>query len=408
MFHLKTKKKKDRVAVVVIWQQITWSKVIRTLSADQSAPETAQKAVSLRERRQRARRFAQLSTATSYAAVLALIASIVSVGYQSPVDQQVASRGLSTAAIEVTNPSVDQIVAADLAATTAQVANLSIASNASNLSISLNAKGSLAQTNDTVLSKPQIVELAGEHRGIIEYTTVAGDSAQSVAEKFGISAQTLKWANNLASDALVPGKQLSIPGTDGVVYTVVGGDTIDSIARKYGVDSQRIVTYNDLEVSGVSAGQRLVLPGGVLPENERPETIAAAQSAAASRAPAVTQRYSPSAVSVGNRYDYGYCTWYVYNRRAELGRPVGSFWGNAVSWASFASSSGYRVDNNPEVGSILQVGGSVAGGYGHVAVVENVYPDGSIRVSEMNYSGWSVISSRTIDAGQARSYNYIH
>ncbi|MBC7746480.1 LysM peptidoglycan-binding domain-containing protein [Pedobacter sp.] len=302
--------------------------------------------------------------------------------------------------MEVTNPSVDQIVAADLAASTAQIANLSIASNASNLSISLNAKSDLAQTNDNVISKPQIFQAAGEHRGIIEYVTVVGDTVPSVASKFGISPQTVRWANGLTSDALTLGSKLSITGTDGVVYTVSSSDTIDSIASRYGVDKQRIVTYNDLEASGVVAGQRLVLPGGTLPQNERPGY------AVASVAPVL--RFSANAASVGNRYDYGYCTWYVYNKRAEVGRSVGSFWGNAVSWAGYAASSGYLVNNTPAVGAVLQQGGSVAGGYGHVAFVEQVNADGSIRVSEMNYAGWNVVSSRTIDAGQASAYKYLH
>lgn len=382
-------------------------KVISTSNVVSATPVNPEKVVTLRQRRARARRFAHLSTATSYAAVLALIASIVSVGYQSPVDQQVASRGLPTAAIEVSNPSVDQIVAADLAASTAQIANLSIASNASNLSISLNAKGSLSQTNDNVLSKPQIVQSSGEHRGIIEYTTAAGDTVASVAERFGISSQTLRWANALTSDALAPGKKISIPGTDGVVYTVAAGDTIDSIAGKYAVDKQRVITYNDLEVSGVSAGQRLVLPGGVLPQNERPEAVVI-PAPTYNRAAPIQPRFAASADSVGNRYDYGYCTWYVYNRRAELGRPIGSFWGNAVSWAGYAANSGYLVNSTPAVGSVLQVGGSVAGGYGHVAVVERIHDDGSITVSEMNYTGWNRYGERVIPAGQVSSYNYIH
>lgn len=361
-----------------------------------------------RQKRTRDRRFNQLSTITSYAAVLALIASIVSVGYQSPVEQQVANRGLSNASIETADPSLDQIVAADLAASTAEIANLSIASNASNLAISLNAKGELAQTNDNIISKPQIVQISGEHRGIIEYTAVAGDNVATVAAKFGVSDQTLRWANGLTSDALAPGKSLSIPGTDGVVYTVAAGDTVDSISSKYIVDKQRMITYNDLEVSGVSAGQRLVLPSGTLPETERPEYVAPrAASNNVAVSPAL-QRFGGNSASVGNRYDYGYCTWYVYNRRAELGRSVGSFWGNAVSWASYAAGSGYRVNNTPEVGAVLQVGGSVAGGYGHVAVVERIHADGSIRVSEMNYEGWNRYSEREISAGQASSYNYIH
>ena len=373
--------------------------VINILAAASVAPKEAKPAITLRQKRIRARRFSQLSTATSYAAVLALIASIVSVGYQSPVEQQVANRGLTTAAMEVTNPSVDQIVAADLAASTAQIANLSIASNASNLSISLNAKNDLAQTNDSVISKPQIFQAASEHRGIIEYVTVVGDTVPSVATKFGISPQTVRWANGLTTDALALGSKLSITGTDGVVYTTTASDTIDSIASRYGVDKQRIITYNDLEASGVVAGQRIVLPGGTLPQNERPGY------AASSTKPVL--RFSANAASVGNRYDYGYCTYYVYNRRAEVGRPVGSFWGNAVSWGGYAASSGYTVNNTPSVGAVLQQGGSVAGGYGHVAFVEEVHSDGSIRVSEMNYAGWNVISSREIDAGQASAYRYI-
>jgi surface antigen len=48
------------------------------------------------------------------------------------------------------------------------------------------------------------------------------------------------------------------------------------------------------------------------------------------------------------------------------------------------------------------------GGYGHVAVVESVNSDGSITVSEMNYAGWGIVDHRTISAGQASGYNYIH
>ena len=39
-------------------------------------------------------------------------------------------------------------------------------------------------------------------------------------------------------------------------------------------------------------------------------------------------------------------------------------------------------------------------GYGHVAYVEAVNPDGSWRVSEMNFAGWNLVSGRTIHFGQ--------
>lgn len=339
----------------------------------------------------------------TYVAVLTLIASVVSVGYQSPVEKQVAAQSTEGNVLKVEDPSVDQRVAADLAASTAETAGLAVASNVSNLSISLNAKAELAQDDTSVLTKPQIVEVS-DLRGISSYVTVAGDTAQSVAQRFGVTADTVKWANNLSGDALSVGQTLKIPNIDGVLYTVRSGDSIDGIAQRYSTNRDRLVSYNDLEISGISPGQQIVLPGGILPGNERPGYVAPSSSSGRS---SQVIAYTGNAASVGNRYDYGYCTWYVYNRRAELGRPVGSFWGNASTWASYARGSGYLVNNTPAVGSVLQNGWQ-AGGYGHVAVVESMNSDGSITVSEMNYAGWNVTSTRTISAGEASRYNYIH
>lgn len=105
----------------------------------------------------------------------------------------------------------------------------------------------------------------------------------------------------------------------------------------------------------------------------------------------------------GNLYTAGQCTWYVYDR---VGGKIGSTWGNANNWASVASAAGYTVNNTPEKGSILQTS---EGSYGHVAYVESVGSDGSVTVSEMNYSGGPYVKdTRTISASQASSYNYIH
>lgn len=345
-----------------------------------------------------------MTTVSTYAAVLVLIASIVSVGYQSPVQQQVASRGFAQSSLEETNPSVDQMLAADLAATTAETAGLAVASNVSNLSISLNAKAELAQTDSNVLSKPQIVEVA-EARGITTYTGVTGDTVPAIAQRFGVSVDTIKWANNLVSDAVSPGQILKIPNTNGVLYTVAAGDSVDSIASRFQANAQRITSYNDLEISGVVAGQQIVVPGGILPADQRPGARPAASARGSASGGSVVASYRNTTMA-GNRYDYGYCTWYAYNRRAELGRPIGSFWGNASTWASYARGSGYVVSRTPSVGAVMQDSYS-AGGYGHVAVVESVGADGSISISEMNYAGWNVKSYRTLSAGEAAGYNYI-
>lgn len=251
------------------------------------------------------------------------------------------------------------------------------------------------------MTKPQIVEVT-DSRDVREYKAVTGDTVASVANKFGLSQDTVRWANNLTSDALNPGQTLKIPGTNGVIYVVKSGDTVESIANRYKADAGRIITYNDAELTGLSVGQQIVIPGGILPENERPGYRSPTYSYYSSYS-----YFANASAFAGNRYAYGYCTWYAYERRAEMGRPVGSFWGDAVSWRSYALAAGYTVNRTPAVGAVLHDPYS-APPWGHVAVVERVYEDGSIQVSEMNYVGWNIKSFRTISAGQATSYNYIH
>ncbi|MDU6961581.1 MAG: CHAP domain-containing protein, partial [Staphylococcus sp.] len=100
-------------------------------------------------------------------------------------------------------------------------------------------------------------------------------------------------------------------------------------------------------------------------------------------------------------YTSGQCTYYVYDK---VGGSIGNTWGNANNWANAAAQSGYTVNNTPKAGAVMQ---TTQGGYGHVAYVENVNSDGSVTVSEMNYQGVGVVSTRTISASQASSYNYI-
>lgn len=67
---------------------------------------------------------------------------------------------------------------------------------------------------------------------------------------------------------------------------------------------------------------------------------------------------------------------------------------------------GYTIDNRPTVGSIAQTD---VGYYGHVMFVERVNNDGSILVSEMNYSAApGILTYRTVPAYQVNNYRYIH
>ncbi|MCU5745450.1 CHAP domain-containing protein [Staphylococcus sp. SQ8-PEA] len=112
--------------------------------------------------------------------------------------------------------------------------------------------------------------------------------------------------------------------------------------------------------------------------------------------------FAGRSASGSNLYTSGQCTYYVFDK---VGGKIGSTWGDARNWANAAAQSGYTVDNSPKQGAIMQTS---QGAFGHVAYVEGVNSDGSVKVSEMNYGhGPGVVTSRTISASQASSYNYI-
>lgn len=390
------------------WQHGTRRIVIKLLRSNKVETRALSTKIASRVpvKRSKSRRMKSATNAFMYSSILLLLVVVASATYRpNQPGSAPVSVGAERAAADVSKPSVDQLAVARLAANTAEVANLSVATEVSNAAITMNIKSDLSQKDEVVITKPQTFEPANS-TAIVTYKTVAGDTAQSVAARYGISPQTLKWANNMTSDALAPGVDMTIPTVDGVVYTTKDGDSIDAIAEKYKSEKARIVSKNDLEISGLVAGQKIVLPGGVLPENERPGYAPVRRTVSTGSAvPSGNPLYT---VQAGNRYSYGYCTWYAYNRRAQLGRPVGSFWGNASSWASAAIAAGYGVTRgNPGVGDVMQNGG----GAGHVAVVERINPDGSIVVSEMNYygygGGWNRISERPVKTSEVMSYTFI-
>jgi len=88
-----------------------------------------------------------------------------------------------------------------------------------------------------------------------------------------------------------------------------------------------------------------------------------------------------------NNFAYGYCTDYVASK-------VPVVWnGDAKEWYWQAISAGYKTGTTPSVGAILCTDESW---WGHVAYVEAVYTDGTIQISEKNYAGWNVTSTRQI------------
>jgi len=105
---------------------------------------------------------------------------------------------------------------------------------------------------------------------VLSYIVQDGDTLSSIAKKFNLQTDTLRWNNNLKNDSVKAGDTINIPPVDGIVHKVKRGDTIYSIAKKYAIDPQVIVnwpfnTYTDDENFGLAVGQLLIVPDGVMP-----------------------------------------------------------------------------------------------------------------------------------------------
>lgn len=109
--------------------------------------------------------------------------------------------------------------------------------------------------------------------------------------------------------------------------------------------------------------------------------------------PKVAQR----APIAGNGYVKGYCTWYAKSKRPDLPNNLG----DARLWYSRAQAQGIPVGSAPKVGAI---GVSFEGYYGHVVYITGI-SGGNVTLSEMNWKGLGVVSTRT---APATSFKYIY
>lgn len=280
---------------------------------------------------------------------------------------------------------LDTLSSAQIALTAAQLSNLPELTAIHNQADSDSLVLAVVPNDSNALAKPQIVSTNEKSKqDIIHYTTVAGDTVDSLAAKFNVTANSIRWSNNVSGTNLTTNLKLVIPPVNGIVYTVKSGDTPASLASKYSADEGQIIDVNDAEIAGLVAGEQVVIPNGKV-------------------APIISYGvYTPSygsgsfvASYGGNGYDYGWCTYYVASRVA-----VPNNWGNANTWDDYARISGWTVSSRPVAGAIAQTD---AGWGGHVAYVEAVSPDGTmIKYSDMNglagwgrvgYSGWVPASS---------------
>jgi len=255
-------------------------------------------------------------------------------------------------------------------------------------------KTSLQGTSPVYLFHPQSLALLSEQeerKEIQEYVVRKGDTIWSIAKHFGVSSQTIIWANDLKTSQLRVGQKLIILPVDGVLYLVKKGDRLEDIARRYNADPQKIAEFNNIkEGSQLFLEELLIIPGGKMPSQ-----------VASQDKPAV--RISKSS-PFKNYYPWGYCTWWVAHKR-----PIPRYWGNAIDWLKSAKRDGFKVCEGstcpPKVGAVISLRTSHP--LGHVAYVEQVKGD-TLVISEMNYCKFGRMNWRRLKVGDSRIRGYIY
>lgn len=99
---------------------------------------------------------------------------------------------------------------------------------------------------------------------ISTYVVQDGDSLSEIADRFGVSSNTIRWANNIPAKAPIKvGQKLVILPITGVRHKVLKGDTLASIAKKYKSDADDIASFNGFEIGEkLTAGDYIIVPDG--------------------------------------------------------------------------------------------------------------------------------------------------
>jgi len=134
----------------------------------------------------------------------------------------------------------------------------------------------ILQENSVIApNSPDPYEMFGSFRKEIKtYVVVSGDNPEKIAAVFGISTNTLLWANGLKDGNIIkPGQKLIILPINGVRIKVSSKDTLAFLAKKYQGKEDEIIAFNGLPSDGVlAAGEYIIIPGGEMPETAAPKT----------------------------------------------------------------------------------------------------------------------------------------
>jgi LysM repeat protein len=188
------------------------------------------------------------------------------------------------------------------------------------------------------------------------YEVREGDSLSQIADMFGVSVNTIKWANDLTGP-IQAGDRLVILPISGLRYAVKKGDTLATIAKDHDADAREIAQFNGLEEGAkLASGSTIIIPnaeaGVSSSETKKPSkkatTKVATKAATGSKAVSSSGSFSnpvPGAILTQGVHGYN---------GVDLGAPAGTpIYASAGGTVIIAKASGWN------------------GGYGNYVIVSH-------------------------------------
>lgn len=205
-----------------------------------------------------------------------------------------------------------------------------------------------------------------------------GDTLSQIAELYGVSINTIIWANDIKGRYIQPGQELVILPITGVRHTVAKGETIATIAKKYGGDAEEIASYNERALNAVlAAGDIVIIPDGVIkaPPSAKPKSGSTAALGSSGGAPAASGYY-------GWPVDGGVLTQGLHGFN---GIDIGAGYGTNI----FAAAAGTVI--------VAREGG-YNGGYGSYVVIQH---NNGTQTLYAHLSSVAIAQGTTVSKGQA-------
>ncbi len=209
------------------------------------------------------------------------------------------------------------------------------------------------------------------------YEVREGDTLSGIADMFGVSTNTILWANDIKDAKTIQvGDTLLILPVSGVRYTIKKGGTLSDVAKLFDADVEEIALFNGIDpTSPLSAGTELIIPGGNL---STPKTVAKAPASSPTRTatalPALTGYFGNPVP--GARITQGI---HGYNG-VDLGAPNGT--------PVYASAGGTVI--------VAKNNGGYNGGYGNYIVIKH---DNGTQTLYAHLSSVSISVGQTLEKG---------